>query len=91
MGTGQRLGELLLAKGQIHSEQLERALSSQVVHGARIGTNLVEQGALSIDGLTAALAEQHCVPAVESEPLEQISPEILAIVPHAVAARHCSR
>jgi tRNA A-37 threonylcarbamoyl transferase component Bud32 len=88
MGTGQRLGDLLLGRKLVSTEQLEKALSAQVVHGARIGTNLVEQGSISLDVLTTSLAVQHSVPTVAVAHLEQISTETRTIVPAAVVARY---
>ncbi len=53
-----RLGELLLARQQIKSFELERALAFQAEHGGRLGSVLVRMGALSEDALYLTLAEQ---------------------------------
>ncbi len=42
-----RLGELLLEEKLITADALEEGLESQVVHGGRLGTNLVELGLVS--------------------------------------------
>ncbi|WP_338865601.1 hypothetical protein [Myxococcus stipitatus] len=44
---GMRLGEQLLKDGLVTAEGLEEALEAQVVHGGRLGTNLVELGLVS--------------------------------------------
>jgi serine/threonine-protein kinase len=84
----QRLGELLVNQGLISSQQLERALQNQVVHGARIGTNLVELGLVSIDNLAWALGQQHSVPVADGQAFKRITPETLRVVPVSIAARY---
>ncbi|NMO14068.1 general secretion pathway protein GspE [Pyxidicoccus fallax] len=54
-----RLGELLLKEGLVTAEGLEEALEAQVVHGGRLGTNLVELGLLSEQDLAKALGQLH--------------------------------
>jgi hypothetical protein len=56
-----RLGELLVEEKLITPEALEEALESQVVHGGRLGTNLVELGLLSEQELARALGKQNGV------------------------------
>ena len=52
-----RLGELLTSARLIESGQVERALRAQVMWGARLGTNLVELGAIDLETLTRALEQ----------------------------------
>jgi len=54
-----RLGELLLGEGLVTTEGLEEALESQVIHGGRLGTNLVELGLLQEKDLARLLGKQH--------------------------------
>ncbi len=54
-----RLGELLIQEKLITAEALEEALESQVVHGGRLGTNLVELGFLTEQDLARVLGRQH--------------------------------
>ncbi|RKG70457.1 general secretion pathway protein GspE [Corallococcus sp. CA054B] len=54
-----RLGELLVKDGLVSAAGLEEALESQVVHGGRLGTNLVELGLLSEQDLAKALGRLH--------------------------------
>ena len=62
-----RLGELLLQENVITPEALEEALESQVVHGGRLGTNLVELGLLSEPELARLLGKQHNVASASGE------------------------
>ncbi|AEI67944.1 general secretion pathway protein GspE [Corallococcus macrosporus] len=54
-----RLGEQLLKDGLVTAEGLEEALEAQVVHGGRLGTNLVELGLLSEQDLAKTLGKLH--------------------------------
>ncbi|WP_223645613.1 general secretion pathway protein GspE [Corallococcus sp. EGB] len=54
-----RLGEMLVKDGLVSAAGLEEALESQVVHGGRLGTNLVELGLLSEQDLAKALGRLH--------------------------------
>ncbi|QRK05567.1 general secretion pathway protein GspE [Archangium violaceum] len=62
-----RLGELLLQEKLITPEALEEALESQVVHGGRLGTNLVELGLLSEQDLARVLGKQYNVASASGE------------------------
>ncbi len=57
-----RLGELLLQETLVTPDQLEEALEAQVVHGGRLGTNLVELGFLKEAELARVLGRQHGLP-----------------------------
>ncbi len=67
-----RLGELLVAVGDVTPQQVEEALRRQILHGSRIGSNLVELGFLSMDQLAHALGRQHQIPPVLEEHYTQI-------------------
>ncbi len=54
-----RLGELLIQEKLVSPEALEEALESQVVHGGRLGTNLLELGMLSEKDLARMLGQLH--------------------------------
>lgn len=54
-----RLGELLIREKLITPQALEEALESQVVHGGRLGTNLLELGLISEQDLARMLGKQH--------------------------------
>lgn len=53
-----RLGQLLVSLGQVSQADVDRALNWQRDHAERLGTILVRMGALSDEGLYAALARQ---------------------------------
>jgi len=54
-----RLGELLIQEKLISPQALEEALESQVVHGGRLGTNLLELGMISEQDLARMLGQLH--------------------------------
>jgi hypothetical protein len=54
-----RLGELLIQEKLITPQALEEALEAQVVHGGRLGTNLLELGFLSEKDLARMLGQLH--------------------------------
>jgi hypothetical protein len=66
-----RLGQYLISRGLITRDQLDDALSHQAVHGARLGTNLVELGSISVEQLAACLGDFHKVPLPERRWLEK--------------------
>lgn len=74
-----RLGELLLEEKLISREQLEEALETQVVHGGRLGTNLVELGFLKEVDLARVLGRLHNLPFASGEMVPD--PAALAVVP----------
>lgn len=71
-----RLGELLISARLINQEQLDRALRAQVVWGARLGTNLVELGAIDIESLGRALGRQHGMPAALARHFDRADMEL---------------
>lgn len=73
-----RLGELLLAEKLVTPEQVEEALETQVVHGGRLGTNLVELGFLQEADLARVLGRQHNLPYAAGEMIPD--PQALALV-----------
>ena len=73
-----RLGELLLAEKLVTTDQLEEALETQVVHGGRLGTNLVELGFLKEADLARTLGKQHALPFASGEMVPD--PAALALV-----------
>lgn len=73
-----RLGEMLLAEKLIKADQLEEALEAQVVHGGRLGTNLVELGFLQEAELARMLGKQHTMPFASGEMIPD--PAALALV-----------
>jgi hypothetical protein len=83
-----RIGELLLQRGLISRDQLERALSAQRRWGTRLGMSLVRLGFIEESTLTAALTDQLGIPAAPLAALDRIPPEIILRVPAQVARKH---
>ncbi len=81
-----RLGELLVGTGDVTPEQVQQALSRQIIHGGRLGSNLVELGSISMEQLAHGLGRQHQIPPALEAHYEQLdrtlagrlSPELAA-------------
>jgi hypothetical protein len=71
-----RLGELLVAAGQLTSDQVLQALRAQVMWGGRIGTNLIELGFLDLDTLAQVLSRQHRLPAALARHFDKADPAL---------------
>lgn len=82
-----KLGQLLLNFGWIDESQLQEALQTQSVVGGRIGSCLLEVGALGEAMLLRALAHQLSVPAARSIDLKSIPEEVHSILAPRVALR----
>jgi type IV pilus assembly protein PilB len=82
-----KLGELLVSSQLISHEQLAEALIQQSTSGQRIGTMLVELGAITERDLARALSTQLLVPLVD---LSQQAPATEAVdaLPESVARAH---
>jgi hypothetical protein len=87
-GTIVRLGELLVQRGLVTSEQVEDALFAQRQFGGRVGTNLIEMGAITDDDLARCLSEQLHVPYARPEALSSIPKEVIARLPRKVAEKY---
>jgi hypothetical protein len=85
---GERLGEILIRKGLISSDQLDQAVQCQVIFGGRLGTNLLELGHLREEDLSRELAQKCQAPAVRREELEDIPPKVIALVSRELAQRY---
>src|SRR5438094_7715138 len=84
------LGQLLLNKGLIKPEQLERALEEQKRsnHQKLLGEVLVELGLCTEDQITEALAHAYGVPYARISP-KIADPKIIAILPKEFLEKHC--
>lgn len=80
-----RLGELLVATGQLTAEQVEQALRTQIIWGGRLGSVLVELNLIDLDTLTRALASQLQMPAALAQHFEHALPELQARLPAEIA------
>jgi len=82
-----RIGEILVQNGVITAEQLEQALRSQVIHGGRLGTNLIELFDLDLDAIATGLAAQHQIPPATRDQFNRCNPEVQKLLSPELAAK----
>jgi hypothetical protein len=83
-----RLGELLVAKGRLSNEQLQKALQAQMIWGGHLGTNLIELGYITEDELGEVLAEAHSVGYATYEMLQEIPSTVLNSIPKGLVEKY---
>jgi type IV pilus assembly protein PilB len=83
-----RLGEVLRERGQISHADLNKAIEDQQGKLIHLGELMLERGIVSKLDLAAALTEVTHVPYVNCESVE-VDPEVLKLIPRAVAKRCC--
>ncbi|MBI3449640.1 MAG: hypothetical protein HY049_12085 [Acidobacteria bacterium] len=83
-----RLGELLVAKGKLTTDQLQKALQAQMIWGGHLGTNLIELGYLSEDELGEVLAEAHSVRYAPYDMLQEIPAAVLSSIPRGLVEKY---
>jgi general secretion pathway protein E len=71
-----RLGEILLERGKIEAEDIERALELQLERGDKIGKILVDMGTVAHRDVLAALSDQLDIPLVAVDGVPPSAPEI---------------
>src|SRR5215207_7976450 len=83
------LGQLLLSKGLLKQEQLERALAEQKQsnHQKLLGEILVELHICSEDQITEALAQAYGVPYARVSP-RVADPKVIAVLPKEFLEKH---
>jgi hypothetical protein len=81
-----RLGEILLRDRACTPEAVVGGLQNQVIFGGRLGTNLLELGAVQEDALARALGIQHGVPSLFGD--LQVDPRAVVLVRAEVADRY---
>ncbi|REJ68998.1 MAG: type II/IV secretion system protein [Planctomycetota bacterium] len=79
-----RLGDILVARGQITEEQLQSALAAQGSERGMLGAILVGRGLITQEQLGSALAEQFEVPYREVVP-EATNPQLVRLLPESMA------
>lgn len=84
----QSLGALLLQNGWITKQQLGLAISKQRELGGRLGSCLLEMGAISEDLLDRTLAQQQGVPIATAEDLSAVPDELIQLLPARIANRY---
>jgi hypothetical protein len=84
-GVGPRIGDILVREGACTAEAVRDALENQVIFGGRLGTNLLELGAVTEEALARALGERHGIPSLSGDlPLDE---GVVALVRPEVADR----
>lgn len=78
----------MLNEKLITPEQLNEALTSQVIFGIKLGSSLVELGFITDEQLCALLSRKLGVPPVSPRALSYVSPEVLALVPAELAKKY---
>ena len=84
-----RLGEVLRERGHISSDDLAKAIEDQQGKLVHLGELMLERGLVSKQDLASALTEITRVSYMDCATL-QLDPEILKLVPHALAKRCCA-
>jgi len=80
-----RIGEALVARGACAQEAVRQALENQIIFGGRLGTNLLEIGAIAEDALAETLGERYGVPHLSGE--LELDPAAVALVRRELADR----
>jgi len=83
----EKIGEILLRKGQITKGQLDHALDFQRKNGGRLGSILVRLGYIDEKTICNVLSHQFNYPAIKIEDY-QVDPEVLKLVPYEFAKAH---
>jgi len=82
-----RLGELLVKKNYITTEQLQKALEEQKSAGGRLGSSLVKLGYAKENTLLSFLSEQYRIPSVNLSKLE-INPNVIKLIPSSIVKKY---
>ena len=75
-----------MGTGNATPEQVQQALGRQIIHGGRLGSNLVELEFITMDELAHALGRQHQCPPVLEAHYEQIDRSVAAHLSAELAA-----
>lgn len=82
-----KLGQMLLERGWITRGVLDRALAAQSAIGGRLGTCLLDSGAITEEQLLEVLAPQHGVEAADVDTLRGVPEEVHGLIPDRLAER----
>src|SRR5512133_2985106 len=81
-----RLGEILVQSGACKREAVADALKNQVIFGGRLGTNLLDLGAVRESDLARALGRRHGLPTLHGD--LRLDPAAVALLKPEVADRY---
>jgi hypothetical protein len=87
VGGRLKLGQILVAKGLLHPDQLSAALAEQQATPGRLGATLVRMGFVEEEELIRALAGQLKLPVARIRG-KRVSPEVLECVADELAEKH---
>ena len=76
----ERLGELLVKRNYITTDQLKRASEEQKLKGGRLESNLVRLGYIKEDELLSFLSAQYRVLSIKLSKIE-INPNVIKLIP----------
>jgi len=82
-----RLGEMLIRDGKLTQAQLDEGIATQAKIGGRLGTVLVEIGAIDVELLSRYLALELGVPAVTRRELDRARDAALRLLPRDLCTR----
>lgn len=82
-----KIGQLLVERGCLTSQQLDAALVEQEISGSRIGDILVDRGDITEEELLEVVSERLSVPKVSLE-LMVINADVIKLVPVDIARRY---
>lgn len=83
-----KLGEILIERNLITPDQLDEATEIQCLYGGRLGTSLIELGAVDEDMLTHVLSKANHLAYFKPSLLMEVPADILALVPTKLALQH---
>lgn len=84
-----RLGELLVVENGLSPQQVQAARRRQIIHGGRLGSNLVELGFIGLEDLAIALGQHHQLPAALQNSFNHLDPRLVEkLTPEMAASWH---
>lgn len=83
-----KIGELLVRRGVIDNDQLDRALNAQLVYGGHLGTCLIEQGFIREPDLGQALSDIYRVPYAAIDAMNDIPGPVIDCLPRKLIEKH---
>lgn len=84
----EKLGQELLRRKLISRRQLEDALKSQAIFGGRLGSHLVDSGALEEETLARLLSQRHKVPFIKAKHVARLTPKLISLLPVDLAKKY---
>lgn len=85
----QKLGELLLRSQIVTGAQLEAARNEQRKSGGRLSGQLTKLGYVREQDMTNFLSRQFGVPSVHLDEVQEISEDLIKLIPRDKAVKHC--